>query len=110
MVTRKENIRPIIKEQMRGGDGRAVQTPVIDEAQFCGHGRLFAKMTLEPGCSIGWHEHHGESETFISSPARRATATTANGSRCAQATAHTRLPARGTASPTPGHSRSNLWR
>ena len=45
MVTRKENIRPIIKEQMRGGDGRAVQTPVIDEAQFCGHGRLFAKMT-----------------------------------------------------------------
>ena len=85
MVTRKENIRPIIKEQMRGGDGRAVQTPVIDEAQFCGHGRLFAKMTLEPGCS-------------------------ANGSRCAQATAHTRLPARGTASPTPGHSRSNLWR
>ena len=64
MVTRKENIRPIIKEQMRGGDGRAVQTPVIDEAQFCGHGRLFAKMTREPGCSIGWHEHHGESETF----------------------------------------------
>ena len=64
MVTRKENIRPIIKEQMRGGDERAVQTPVIDEAQFCGHGRLFAKMTLEPGCSIGWHEHHGESETF----------------------------------------------
>ena len=23
MVTRKENIRPIIKEQMRGGDGRS---------------------------------------------------------------------------------------
>ena len=104
MVTRKENIRPIIKEQMRGGDGRAVQTPVIDEAQFCGHGRLFAKMTLEPGCSIA------RAKRFISSPARRATATTANGSRCAQATAHTRLPARGTASPTPGHSRSNLWR
>ena len=101
MVTRKENIRPIIKEQMRGGDGRAVQTPVIDEAQFCGHGRLFAKMTLEPGCSIGWHEHHGESETFY---------ILAGAARYAQATAHTRLPARGTASPTPGHSRSNLWR
>ena len=37
---------------------------VDSNPKFCGHGRLFAKMTLEPGCSIGWHEHHGESETF----------------------------------------------
>ncbi len=21
-------------------------------------------MTLEPGCSLGYHEHHGESETY----------------------------------------------
>lgn len=25
---------------------------------------LYAEVVIEPGCSLGYHEHHGESETY----------------------------------------------
>jgi len=28
------------------------------------HGRLYARITIDPGCSIKWHEHEGEMESF----------------------------------------------
>lgn len=51
-------------ENMRGGKGHVIIEDILEEAAFRNKGRLFAKITLEPGCSIGYHEHHGESETF----------------------------------------------
>ena len=26
--------------------------------------RLYAQVTIEKGCSLGYHEHHGETETY----------------------------------------------
>lgn len=53
-----------ITENMRGGNGSVLAENLLTTEQFNGKARLFAKMTLEPGCSIGYHEHHNESETY----------------------------------------------
>ncbi len=53
------------REHMRGGDGTVVITNFITGPdELCGKGRLFAKITLNPGCSIGYHVHEGDSELF----------------------------------------------
>ena len=51
-------------ENMRGGKGHVLFEDILDAAAFRDKGRLYSRITLEPGCSIGYHEHHGESETF----------------------------------------------
>ncbi len=51
-------------EGMRGGKGHVIVEDILGEQEFRGKGRLYAKVTLEPGCSIGYHEHHNESETY----------------------------------------------
>ena len=37
---------------------------LLDEKQLNGKCGLYAEVTIEPGCSLGFHEHHGESETY----------------------------------------------
>lgn len=64
MITRKRELPETVKTQMRGGDGEVRMKELLQPGQFCGHGRLFNHMVLAPGCSIGYHEHQGESETF----------------------------------------------
>lgn len=59
METRMER-----REAMRGGKGHVILEHILEEPALNGKCRLYAKITLEPGCSIGYHEHHGESETF----------------------------------------------
>ena len=48
-----------IRERMRGGNGNGEILHIlnIDEMRKV---RLFAKITLNPGCSIGMHQHEGE--------------------------------------------------
>ncbi len=53
-----------IREHMRGGDGQAVIKHILDDDQLNEKCRLFGEITLAPGCSIGYHEHQNESETF----------------------------------------------
>ena len=64
MITRKRELPETVTTQMRGGDGEVRMKELLQPGQFCGHGRLFNHMVLAPGCSIGYHEHQGESETF----------------------------------------------
>lgn len=53
------------RERMRDGDGTVKVTDLIDTpAGLADKGRLFSKITLEPGCGIGYHEHSGERELF----------------------------------------------
>ena len=52
------------REAMRGGSGHVILKHVLGEKELNGKCRLFAQVTLEPGCSIGYHEHNGESETY----------------------------------------------
>lgn len=51
-------------ENMCGGTGHVLLKPILDEKQLNGKCGLYAEVTLEPGCSLGYHEHHGESETY----------------------------------------------
>jgi mannose-6-phosphate isomerase-like protein (cupin superfamily) len=63
MIKRKEEMQHSIREKMRGG---AKEVHVLDlmEKGTMAHCRLFSKMTLIPGASIGEHEHIGETEYY----------------------------------------------
>lgn len=63
-MIRKAGDRPVEhREQMRGGKGTVIIEHLERELLPAG-GRLFAKLTLAPGCSIGEHTHEGEAEMF----------------------------------------------
>ena len=63
MGVRKEG-SPVIKEKLAGGTGAAQVSALLSEAEFYGAGRLFSKVTLTPGSSIGWHDHFDEVEYY----------------------------------------------
>ena len=37
---------------------------LLNEEERGEHCRIFSQVTIEPGCELGYHEHHGESETY----------------------------------------------
>lgn len=37
---------------------------ILGEKELNGKCGLYAEVTIEAGCSLGYHEHHGESETY----------------------------------------------
>ena len=51
-------------ENMRGGDGTVKIESFLTEEELYSKGRLFGKITLEKGCSIGTHVHENEMEAF----------------------------------------------
>ncbi len=66
MVKRYESLPVTKREKMREGAGTVVLRGLLDgENEMYGKGRLFSELTLAPGCSIGKHEHSGESETYF---------------------------------------------
>ena len=65
MVRRESECAISYKEHMRDGKGTVQLTSFISgAAELNEKGRLFSKITLNPGCSIGFHIHEGESELF----------------------------------------------
>ncbi|MBR4727640.1 MAG: cupin domain-containing protein [Clostridia bacterium] len=65
MVIRTEDCKIEQRPQMRGGDGTVQITHFVGKEALLGKGRLFARITLAPGCSIGEHVHEGDSELFV---------------------------------------------
>ena len=64
MIKRKSSY-PIQKnENMRGGDGVVVIEHLLTPDELYNKGRLYAKLILDTGCSIGYHVHEGEMESF----------------------------------------------
>lgn len=53
-----------IVENMAGGKGHVIIKRLLDDEQLNGKCRMYAEVILEPGCSLGYHEHHGDSETY----------------------------------------------
>jgi mannose-6-phosphate isomerase-like protein (cupin superfamily) len=53
-----------IKKNLRGGAGDVELLHVFNEKELKGHCRLFAQITLQPGCSIGHHIHENEEEVY----------------------------------------------
>ena len=53
------------KENMRGGDGHVLLDHILEKEALGEKCKMYARVTLEKGCSIGYHEHCGESETYF---------------------------------------------
>lgn len=64
MVIHAGDMKNEVKHEMRGGTGHVSLLHAVPAEGLNGRGRMFARVTLEQGCSIGYHEHHGESELF----------------------------------------------
>ncbi len=65
MIRKSEECKVEYREHMRGGEGTVRVTNFItDPGEMYGKGRLYAKISLDPGCSIGFHLHENDSEIF----------------------------------------------
>ncbi|MBR5528730.1 MAG: cupin domain-containing protein [Clostridia bacterium] len=64
MIKKHDEFTPELRENMRGGDGTVSVCNFITEDDLNGKGRLFGKITLKPGCGIGYHVHEKDSELF----------------------------------------------
>lgn len=66
MIKRKEEFQTEIRKNMRGGDGEVRIEKLWDpEKDLKANNRLFAKLVLEPGSGIGFHNHDDEEEIFV---------------------------------------------
>ena len=52
------------KEQVNGGAGHVLMEALLNEEERGEHCRIFSQVTIELGCELGYHEHHGETETY----------------------------------------------
>lgn len=48
-----------------GGNGDVIIEHYIDEKFLNDSVVMYAKITLKPGCSLGYHQHNGNSETIV---------------------------------------------
>lgn len=51
-------------EQMCGGKGHVIIKHLLGQKELNGKCGLYAEVIIEPNCTLGYHEHHGESETY----------------------------------------------
>lgn len=48
-----------------GGDGDVIIEHYLDEGLLNDTVVMYAKVTLKPGCNLGYHQHTGNSETIV---------------------------------------------
>ena len=64
MIKKFEDFKTELRENMRGGAGTVVVSSFVTAEELNNKGRLFGKITLKPGCGIGFHVHENDSELF----------------------------------------------
>lgn len=64
MFKRAHDMEVELRNQMRGGNGTVKITHIFNKDELPEKSRLLAHLTLEKGCSIGFHEHVNETEIF----------------------------------------------
>jgi len=64
MIKKSSDLNVQVNEKMRGGDGSITIRHIADKPEMYGKSRMYARMTIKPGCSIGYHIHEGETEIF----------------------------------------------
>lgn len=62
MVRRTKNE---IKHEVRGGRGEVEFEHILSADELNGHGSMYARVRLKPGCSIGFHQHIGNTEPYF---------------------------------------------
>ena len=53
------------KENFMGGTGIAHFEPIMCAQEMHGMNRVYAKVTLKKGCSVGYHVHNGDGEDYF---------------------------------------------
>ncbi len=61
-MIRKTQVKHV--EHLAGGKGTVKIEHIIDENELLGAARMYAKVTIPPGASIGVHTHTGETEPY----------------------------------------------
>ena len=64
MVRRASDVEVVVIENMRGGEGDVVISHLAQQSEIYDKGRLFARVVVKPGCSIGYHVHENEMEAY----------------------------------------------
>lgn len=65
MIRRNTEKKVEFKENLfQGQGGVTVRNLLNGPEEMYGKGRVFTHSTLQPGCSIGFHIHENESETY----------------------------------------------
>ena len=72
MIRRKGTYKIDIRRQMMGGLGQFVVENILEPEEMRDKGRLFARGTLAPGCTVGYHVHDRDMEIcyFLSGAGR----------------------------------------
>lgn len=65
MIRRHGTYEVDTRHNMRDGKGEVKIEHFWKRDELKGKTRLFARLTLEPGASIGFHEHGDEEEVFV---------------------------------------------
>ncbi len=64
MFINEKDMQTEKRGNMRGGEGSVDFLHIVSKEHLPAKTRLFSLITLEKGCSIGKHEHNGESEIY----------------------------------------------
>lgn len=65
MIRHNEEYRIEYRDSAIEGTGKVILKHLINgPEELNGKGRTFAIITLNPGCSIGFHKHEGDSELY----------------------------------------------
>lgn len=64
MINRANTNGREVRHEMRGGQGDIILEALAAKASLPVGVRLFSKLIIAPGCSIGKHVHEGETELF----------------------------------------------
>lgn len=62
-MVRKTNV--VTAEGLKGGKGSVEIRHIVSAEELNGHGNMYAQVVLKPGCSIGWHQHIGNTEPYF---------------------------------------------
>ena len=64
MVVQRKDMKTDVMEKMRDGEGSTKITHLVN-TETEKHTRMLAEVTLESGCSIGYHPHNNETEYYF---------------------------------------------
>jgi mannose-6-phosphate isomerase-like protein (cupin superfamily) len=65
VIKKSCDLKVTVTQNMRGGEGNIIIRNLADKAEMHDKARLFAQITIKPRCSIGFHTHENESETYF---------------------------------------------
>ena len=65
MIRKKSETVTQVREGVQSGKGKGDFTTLVSPEELRGHGRLFSRIALEKGASIGEHDHTNDFKCII---------------------------------------------